>query len=384
MLASVHKTGHMHSSRRQVFSFKGRWLAWRNRLLASPKFQRWAAGFPLTHRIARKRARALFDLVAGFAYSQILAACIAADLFDLLAQDPLDTAEIAARIDLPLASTERLLRAAAALDLVEPLGDRWTLGSAGAALRGNRGIAEMVAHHRLLYADLADPLALLRRGGGGGALSGLWHYAESEGQGDADAVAAYSRLMTASQPLIADQAIQAYDFRRHRSLLDIGGGEGAFLAAVGAHAPNLDLALFDLPAVGERAARRFAAAGLSARTRIHGGNFLADPLPRGHDIISLIRVLHDHDDGPALALLRSIHAALAPGGTLFIAEPMAQTPGAEPAGDAYFGVYLLAMGSGRPRTPGEIVALLGEAGFARPRLLRTAMPLTARAIVAKR
>ena len=29
-----------------------RWLAWRNRLVASPRFQRWAAGFPLTRRIA--------------------------------------------------------------------------------------------------------------------------------------------------------------------------------------------------------------------------------------------------------------------------------------------------------------------------------------------
>ena len=99
---------------------------------------------------------------------------------------------------------------------------------------------------------------------------------------------------------------------------------------------------------------------------------------------SLVRVLHDHDDAPALALLRAIHAALPPAGTLIIAEPMAGTPGAEPAGDAYFGMYLLAMGSGRPRTAGEIAALLHQAGFARSRALRTAMPLTVRLIVATR
>ena len=49
---------------------------------------------------------------------------------------------------------------------------------------------------------------------------------------------------------------------------------------------------------------------------------------------------------------------------------MAGTPGAEPIGDAYFGFYLLAMGSGRPRTPSELRRLLREAGLRRHRALR--------------
>jgi demethylspheroidene O-methyltransferase len=291
---------------------------------------------------------------------------------------------IAGRVDLPVEGATCLLRGAAALGLVQRLGEAWALGSEGAALLGNRGIAEMVAHHHLLYADLADPVALLRRGGGGGALSGLWGYAESPGAGEMAAVGAYSALMAASQPMVAAQVIDAYPFRRHRRLLDVGGGEGVFLAAVGARVPALALGLFDLPAVCERARVRLGEAGLAARVTLFGGNFLADALPQGFDIISLIRVLHDHDDAPALALLRAVHAALPPGGTLFLAEPMAQTPGAEPAGDAYFGFYLLAMGSGRPRSPEEIGAMLRAAGFSRWRLVGTAIPLTARVIVAIR
>jgi demethylspheroidene O-methyltransferase len=251
----------MVSSRNQDFGWRGRWIASRNRILASPRFQRFAARFPLTRPVARRRARALFDLVAGFTYSQILAACIQTGLLDLLADGPLDTAAIAARIDLPTEGAERLLRGAAALGLVQPLGAAWALGSDGAALRGNRGIAEMVAHHHLLYTDLADPVALLRRGGGGGALSGLWHYAGDAGRGDAAAVAAYSALMAASQPMVAGQVIDSYPFARHRRLLDVGGGEGAFLSAVGARVPGLELGLFDLPAVGERARSRSSRPG---------------------------------------------------------------------------------------------------------------------------
>lgn len=366
------------------FGWRGRWITWRNRVLASPRFQRFASRFPLTRPVARRRARTLFDLVAGFTYSQILAACVETRLLGLLADGPLDTVAIATRVDLPVEGAQRLLRAAAALGLVQPLAHGWALGSDGAALLGNPGIAEMVAHHHLLYADLADPVALLRRGGGGGALSDLWRYAESPGSGDGAAVTAYSALMAASQPMVAAQAIDAYPFYRHRRLLDVGGGEAAFLAAVGARVPALDLALFDMPAVCDRARARLDQAGLAARTTVFGGDFLADPLPRGYDLISLIRVLHDHDDAPALALLRAVHAALPPSGTLFLAEPMAQTPGAEPAGDAYFGFYLLAMGSGGPRSPDEIGAMLRMAGFSRSRLLTTAMPLTARIIVATR
>lgn len=362
-----------------------RFVAWRNRLLGSPRFQRFAARFPLTRGVARGKAVALFDLVAGFVYSQTLAACVQTELLELLAGVPVSTDELAAKIDLPPDSALRLLRAAAALDLVEPLGgERWTLGPAGAALRGNGGIAEMVAHHALLYADLADPVALLRRGGGGGALARYWSYAESPGDGDAVQVAAYSRLMAASQPLIAAQTLDSYRFSRHRRMLDVGGGEGRFLAAVAARVPRLALGLFDLPAVGARAAARFAAAGIADRMIVHGGSFLADALPTGYDLITLVRVLHDHDDAPALALLRAIHDALPPGGRLLIAEPMAGTRGSRPAGDAYFGLYLLAMGSGRPRTPAEIHAMLRVAGFRRSRTRSTSMPLTCRTIIADR
>lgn len=363
-------------------NLRERWIGWRNRLLSSPRFQHFAARCWLTQPVARARARGLFDLVAGFVYAQTLAACVATGLLDLLAAGPLSADAIAERIDLPLEGTLRLLRAAAALDLVERVGARWALGGGGAALRGNGGIVEMVAHHRLLYADLADPVALLRRGGGGGALARYWAYAGRPGEGDPHDVDAYSRLMAASQPLVAAQVLDAYRFARHRRLLDVGGGEGRFLESVGARHNALDLGLFDLPAVGARAAARLGAAGLAERMTIHGGDFLADALPRGYDLISLVRVLHDHDDSVALALLRSIHAALPPGGRLLIAEPMAGTRGAERAGDAYFGMYLWAIGSGRPRDPREIAAMLRAAGFAHPRVLRTPIPLTCRVIVA--
>ena len=48
--------------------------------------------FPLTRPIARRRARELFDLCAGFVYSQVLLACVRLRLFEILAEGAADRA----------------------------------------------------------------------------------------------------------------------------------------------------------------------------------------------------------------------------------------------------------------------------------------------------
>jgi demethylspheroidene O-methyltransferase len=366
-------------------------LAWRDRLLGSARFRRWAEAFAPTRWIARRRAAQVFDLVAGFVYSQVLLACVQLRLFDLLlAQGPLTLAALALRLNLPLAGVQRLVLAAVSLRLLEarPSGDgdrRYGLGPLGAPLAGNAGLAAMVEHHASLYRDLADPLALLRGEAADGRLAGFWPYAGTEAP-DAlptQQVAAYSALMAASQPLVAEQVLQAYPLQRHRRLLDVGGGDGAFACAAARHAPGLHVQVFDLPGVVARAAQRFEQAGLSARCSARGGDFFRDELPAGADLVTLLRVVHDHDDERVLRLLQGVRRAMAKGGRLLLAEPLAETPGAEAMGHAYFGFYLLAMGSGQPRSESRLRELLAETGFTHVRRLPTHLPLQASVLVAE-
>jgi demethylspheroidene O-methyltransferase len=372
-------------------TWRERWQAWRDGVLTSPDFQRRAARSWWMRPIARRRARGLFDLVAGFVYSQVLLACVRLKVFEHLAHGPLTAAELQRKLDLPADGAERLLAAAVALELLEHRpGQRYGLGKLGAPMVGNEAVAAMVEHHAVLYTDLQDPVALLRgQGTGSGtapALSRYWAYASSAAPGGLppEAVNEYSALMSASQPLVADEVLDAYDITRHNCLLDVGGGQGRFLMAAARRAPDIKLVLFDLPGVVPVAHRAFAAAGLSHRAAVHGGDFVHDALPTGADIASLIRVIYDHPDGRALTILRAVFKALPAGGTLLLAEPMAGATGARRMGDAYFGFYLLAMRGGRSRSAADLKALLHAAGFERVREHATPIPLQVSVLVARK
>lgn len=359
------------------------WLALRNRLIGDHRFQRWAGNFPLTRPFARRNVRSLFDLVAGFVYSQILAACVAAGLFDLLAEGPAEAAQLAGLMGLSEGAALRLLKSSTALRLTERLRDgRFVLGPLGAALRGNPAVQRMIEHHALLYADLSDPLALLRGDTASLRLPQFWSYTQSRDPQPGE-VGAYSALMAQSQSFIASDILDSYPIARHRHLLDLGGGEGAFLREAARRAPSLAMTLFDLPAVAAHARERLAAEGLSERIHIRSGNFFADGFPGGADVMSLVRVLHDHDDAAVLMILRKARMALPPGGVLLIAEPFADVRGAEAAGEAYLGFYLAAMGRGRPRTVPELTAMAREAGFAKVKRVATRYPILVGLLVAQ-
>ena len=341
----------------------------RNRLVQSPRFQRWAARFPLTRPIARRKSAALFDLCAGFVYSQILAACVALDVFERLRHGPQDIATLAQSLAVPPARLRALLKAAAALEL-------------GAALLGNPGVRDMIAHHSRLYADLADPVALLRQQDGAPGLSDFWPYAaaDSPDRVDPERAAPYTELMAASQALVAEDILSAWRFDRHRHVLDLGGGNARFAESLANATQETRITVFDLPGVIALADRRLAGTALADRILTHAGDFFRDPLPEGADLVTLVRILHDHADDRALALLKRVRRILPADGQVLVAEPMSGTRGGERAGDAYFGLYLMAMGSGRPRSMDETCDMLRAAGF-HPKPLKTARPLLARAVI---
>jgi demethylspheroidene O-methyltransferase len=368
-------------------SFFDRLLDWRDRLYANPAFHRWAASFPLTRPVSLSRAHQVFDLASGFVYTQTLLAVVRLHLLEQLKDGPRTVAALADHNGLPLDAMERLLRAARACRIVQQRSNgTWGLGVLGAPLLGDATLPMLVEHNAAYYGDLRDPVGLLTGElAGTTVLASYWPYGDAAKAGSVESAAAgeYTAIMAATLPPLAEDVIDSYDFGAHRVHMDVGGGEGVFAAMVARRNPELKGIVYDLPAVTPRTEARLAAEGLAGRVSVAGGNFHADALPKGADVITLIRVLLDHSDASAIGLLKKIRAALPDDGSLLIAEPLSGEPGVERAADAYFGFYLLAMGRGRCRSRAEHEALLREAGFSRFRIAKTRYPFRASLLIAR-
>jgi demethylspheroidene O-methyltransferase len=360
---------------------------WRNSLIGSQGFRSRVLRFPGTRWLARRKANDLFWLTAGFVFSQVLSACVSLRVLDRLRDARLSTGELAEDCGLSPDRMQLLLEQAERLGLVRHAGrNRWMLDDAGVVIASDPGLTAMIEHHVLLYRDLEQPADLFRSRECDTRLKKYWAYAHGQSPSDIDTETAhaYSALMRSSQAMMADCILAAHDFGHYDSILDVGGGDGAFLAAAAAAYPGLELQLFDLPAVTELARAHLTDKYLIERSALHAGDFTKDPLPDTADCVCLIRVLCDHDDSRVLDILGNLYRSLKPGTRIMIAEAMAgESEGAQLAA-VYFSLYFLAMGSGRCRTDTEIKDLLDEAGFRRPHTVETPNPLLATLVFAER
>lgn len=335
----------------------------RNRLMASLRFQNWASRFRLTRGIVRREGDALFDIMAGFCHSQILMALAELRLPEALLGKPILVQNIAAQTDIPPDRLKVLLRGGAAIGLLKIRKGRVSLTRRGAAFATVPGLSAMVKHHRAFYRDLEDPVAFFR-GETQTELADVWPYVFGQNADmDPATAAAYSDLMAQSQVLVAQDTLDLVSLSNSTTLMDVGGGTGAFLAAAGRAYPSLNLRLFDLAPVAPAAQARFDTDALSGRTVILTGSFKTDQLPKGADAISLVRVLYDHSDATIDDLLAKAYAALPPGGQILVSEPMSGGDQPDKATDAYFSLYTMAMRTGRTRSAAEIAKHLQRAGF---------------------
>lgn len=122
--------------------------------------------------------------------------------------------------------------------------------------------------------------------------------------------------------------------RRHveygtvKHLLDVGGGDGTMAFELWRDFPTLSITIFNLPAPVAMANQTALQLGAAGRVRAVAGDFRTDALPGPVDMVMFSRVLADWPTELCQELLRKAYAALSPGGTLVICEPLAdENPG---------------------------------------------------------
>jgi predicted O-methyltransferase YrrM len=179
---------------------------------------------------------------------------------------------------------------------------------------------------------------------------------------DRETAAAFDAAMAGYTSVVARALLGTYDFARFRTLVDVGGGTGALLAAILAAHPDARGVNFDLPHVAERARALIAAQGLADRCAVASGDFFA-AVPPGGDAYLLKMILHDWDDERSVAILRRVREAIAPDGRVLVLEAVLPE-GNAPSPGKLLDVNMLVMTGGRERTCDEFAALYSAAGFA--------------------
>jgi acetylserotonin O-methyltransferase len=169
--------------------------------------------------------------------------------------------------------------------------------------------------------------------------------------------------------LSSPKVVEAFDLSRFRKLVDLGGATGHLAQAAKARYPNLEVAVFDLPAVAE------IVDGVIA-CDFFRGDFFTDELPDA-DLYALGRILHDWSEEKIRKLLAKVVAKLPQNGALLIAEKLINEDRHGPVGAHMQSLNMLVCTEGRERTLTEYTTLLHDAGFATVQGRVTGAPLDA-------
>lgn len=167
--------------------------------------------------------------------------------------------------------------------------------------------------------------------------------------------------MTGLSRGVTEAVLKAYDFTQFASVVDVGGGQGALLAAILAKHASVRGVVFDQPQVVAGAGPVLRAAGVAERCQAVGGDFF-EAVPDGGDAYVLKSILHDWEDEQATAILRTCRRAIGPGGKLLVIEREISPP--NEGARAKFGDLQMMVGAGgRERTREEWTSLFAAGGF---------------------
>jgi len=308
--------------------------------------------------------RKLLGILSGTWLAQAVYAVVKLGVPDLLAAGPLPARELAERTNADPLTLYRLLRALALNGLLEQTAPgTFALNAASEPLRSD--VPGSVRYNALMqgeevYGAFAEIMYSLRTGRPAFDKvhgRGFYEYLDA----NPEAARIFNESM-GDQPV--PEGVVARDWSGVSTVVDVGGGNGALLAAVLADRPGMRGVLLELSSALDSARERLRAAGVADRVELTGGDFFT-AVPGGGDVYILARVLHNWADDAAVRILLRVREAMGTAARLLVAEEFMPAAGAPGAGArAMVDLLMLVTQEGHDRTAAEYGDLLAAAGFA--------------------
>ncbi|MDP4264106.1 MAG: methyltransferase [Bacteroidota bacterium] len=197
----------------------------------------------------------------------------------------------------------------------------------------------------------------------------VWKYYETHPEEGVNFMKAMAGLTGA----VILNVLPAYDFTPFKTIVDIGGGNGALMMAVLNVAPQANGIVFDEEYVVNETKDSIAAKGLTNRCQAVAGTFF-DFVPKDADCYLMKMVLHDWDDEHSLKILSNCNSAMKSGSKLLILESV--IPGENmPHPGKFMDINMLAMTGGKERTEKEFAALIEQSGLRFSKVIPTHSPM---------
>jgi hypothetical protein len=323
------------------------------------------AAAPAGEETGAPPADEMFRMISGFWVSRAVFAAARLGIADHLENGPRTAEELAPPTGTHAPSLYRLLRALADAGVFEEDGQqRFRLTPLGETLRTDApgslrdfaitmlGMDHYQAWEHLVHSVTTGGVAFEHRFG----IPVFEYYARNEENGTL-----FNRSLAAITEATERAILEAYDFSRFGTIVDVGGGYGRLLGSILSANPTSHGVLHEQPHVIEGACQHLESQGLAGRCRVVAGDFFRE-VPSGGDAYLLKWILHDWNDTPALWILRHCRQAIRKDGRLLIFESVVPPAGqASPA--RWMDLNMMVMVGGKERTEQEYRELLGAAGF---------------------
>ncbi|MGI8305928.1 methyltransferase [Saccharopolyspora hattusasensis] len=254
------------------------------------------------------------QLLLGRLVSSALHAAVVLRIPDVVHEDPCTAEELAVHLDVNEPALRRLVRVLINLEVIseDPANGVLTLTPLGNTLREN--VPGTARHSALLVGGPIGRcwdhlLAAVRTGEPAfDATFGVDVFSYLDGEADLQGV--FYRSQAADLEITLAELV-VVGWESYRTVVDVGGGDGALLEHVLTACPESRGVVLETASVAQLARSRMAAAGLAQRCEVVIGDFF-ESVPSGGDLYVLRDVVHDWPDERCAALLRveQIHADL--------------------------------------------------------------------------
>ena len=304
-------------------------------------------------------AESLRELAYGFQRARVLLTGYELDLFTQLGQEWKPSTDIARLIKAEARATDRLMNALVAVGLLRKREGRFanTTSSLRFLVRTSPEYMSGLMHTVHLWRTWSTLTQAVEKGTSVGTQEDV------SNRGDAwfDAfIAAMHYRANQQAPAVA----AAMDLTGVETILDVGGGSGAFSIAFVRMARGARATVFDLPNVIPLTKKYVGEERLEGRISTVAGNYLTDSLPSEYDLVFLSAIIHSNATGENKRLIQKCTGALNPGGRVVVQDYVMSDDRTKPEAGALFALNMLVgTSAGDTFTESEIRSWLTEAGL---------------------